>query len=71
MPPPEIPADLAGLYGVGETDIRFITQVQNYVFAYQRNGAEFILRLTPEAHQSAEQVSTSGRVYQAVPRGIH
>lgn len=54
--PPQIPADLASAYGVGETHVRFLTQVQNYIFAYQRDGAEFILRLTPDTHQSAEQV---------------
>jgi Ser/Thr protein kinase RdoA (MazF antagonist) len=56
MTPFQIPADLATAYGVQETDIRFLTQVQNYIFAYQRNGAELILRLTPQTHQSAEQV---------------
>ena len=56
MPPLQIPADLASAYGVRETDVRFMAQVQNYIFAYQRDGAEFILRLTPQTHQSAEQV---------------
>jgi Ser/Thr protein kinase RdoA (MazF antagonist) len=54
--PPPIPADLAAVYGVRASDIRFLTQVQNYIFAYQRDGGEFILRLTPSRHQSAEQV---------------
>ena len=54
--PLQIPSDLAGAYGVNQSDIRFIARVQNYIFAYQRNGAEFILRLTPRTHKSAEQV---------------
>jgi amicoumacin kinase len=53
---PQIPADLAAAYGVSEKDIRFVTQVQNHIFVYDRAGAEFILRLTPETHRSAEQV---------------
>jgi amicoumacin kinase len=53
---PQIPVDLAGAYGVNAADIRFVTRVQNYIFAYERNGAEFILRLTPDTHQSAKQV---------------
>jgi amicoumacin kinase len=52
----QIPADLAAAYGVSQTDLRFVTQVQNYIFAYQRNGQEYILRLTPHTHQSPEQV---------------
>jgi Ser/Thr protein kinase RdoA (MazF antagonist) len=52
FPPFQIPAGLAAAYG----DLRFITQVQNYIFAYERNGEEFILRLTPQSHQSPEQV---------------
>ena len=54
--PPSIPADLAAVYGVRLSDIRFVTQVQNYVFAYERNGSECILRLTPSLHQSEGQV---------------
>jgi Ser/Thr protein kinase RdoA (MazF antagonist) len=53
---PQIPADLAAAYGVSENDIRFVTQVQNHIFAYERAGVEFILRLTPQTHRSAEQV---------------
>ena len=37
-------------------DVRFIAQVQNYIFSYQRDGVKFILRLTPQMHQCAEQV---------------
>jgi hypothetical protein len=48
MPPLQIPADLAGAYGVSVADVRCTAQVQNYIFAYQRDGAEFILRLTPQ-----------------------
>jgi amicoumacin kinase len=54
--PPPVPADLAAVYGVRASDIRFVTQVQNYVFAYQRNALEYILRLTPSSHQSKDQV---------------
>jgi Ser/Thr protein kinase RdoA (MazF antagonist) len=54
--PPQIPADLAAAYGIGQSDIRFVTQIQNYIFVYERNGEEFILRLTPRTHQSAGQV---------------
>jgi amicoumacin kinase len=53
----QIPVDLAGAYGVNVADIRFVTQVQNHIFAYRRDGVEFILRLTPQSHRSAEQVS--------------
>jgi Ser/Thr protein kinase RdoA (MazF antagonist) len=56
IPPLRIPAGLAAAYGVSQVDLRFITQVQNYIFAYERNGEEFILRLTPQTHQSPEQV---------------
>jgi amicoumacin kinase len=56
MPTPPIPPDLARAYGVSAADMRFVTQVQNYIFAYERNGAEAILRLTPNSHQSEEQV---------------
>jgi amicoumacin kinase len=52
----QIPADLAAAYGVSQTDLRFVAQVQNHFFAYQRNGQEYILRLTPHTHQSPEQV---------------
>ena len=57
MAPIKIPADIARAYATIETDVRFVTQVQNYIFAYERDGADFILRLTPQAHQSAEQVT--------------
>jgi len=56
IPPLQIPAGLAAAYGVRQGDIRFITQVQNYIFAYERNGEELILRLTPQTHQGSEQV---------------
>lgn len=56
MPPPQIPTDLAAVYGVSAIDVRFIAQVQNYIFSYQRDGVEFILRLTPQMHQCAQQV---------------
>jgi Ser/Thr protein kinase RdoA (MazF antagonist) len=56
IPPLQIPAGLAAAYGVNQGDFRFITQVQNYIFAHERNGEEFILRLTPQTHQSPEQV---------------
>jgi Ser/Thr protein kinase RdoA (MazF antagonist) len=56
MPPPQIPTDLARAYGVSKTDIRFVTEVQNHIFAYERDGEELILRLTPATHQSVEQV---------------
>ena len=56
MPPPQIRTDLAAVYGLSAADVRFIAQVQNYIFACHRDGAEFILRLTPQTHQSAEQV---------------
>jgi hypothetical protein len=47
VPPIQIPAGLAAAYGVSQNDLRFITQVQNYIFAYEINGEEYILRLTP------------------------
>src|SRR5258707_12439363 len=56
IPPLQIPAGLAAAYGVSQGDFRFITQVQNYIFAYERNGEELILRLTPQTHQSPEHV---------------
>jgi amicoumacin kinase len=56
IPPLQIPAGLAAAYGVSQGDFRFIAQVQNYIFAYERDGEEFILRLTPQTHQSPEQV---------------
>ena len=56
MPPLQIPADLAAAYGVRQGDFRFVTQVQNHILAYERSGEEFILRLTPETHQTTEQV---------------
>jgi Ser/Thr protein kinase RdoA (MazF antagonist) len=56
IPPLQIPAGLAAAYGLSRNDLRFITQIQNYIFAYQRNGEEFILRLTPQTHQSPQQV---------------
>jgi Ser/Thr protein kinase RdoA (MazF antagonist) len=55
-PPLQIPAGLAAAYGVNQNDVRFITQVQNYIFAYEINGEEYILRLTPQTHQSPQQV---------------
>jgi Ser/Thr protein kinase RdoA (MazF antagonist) len=56
IPPLQIPAGLAAAYGVRQGDFRFVTQVQNHIFAYERNGEELILRLTPQTHQSPEQV---------------
>ena len=56
VPPLQIPAGLAAAYGVSQNDLRFITQVQNYIFAYATNGEQFILRLTPRTHQSPQQV---------------
>ena len=56
IPALQTPAGLAAGYGVSQGDFRFITQVQNYIFAYERNGEEFILRLTPQTHQRPEQV---------------
>jgi amicoumacin kinase len=56
VPPLQIPAGLAAAYGVSQNDLRFITQVQNYIFAYETNGEEYILRLTPRTHQSPQQV---------------
>src|SRR5258708_34242839 len=56
IPPLQIPAGLAAAYGVSQGDFRFITQVQNYIFAYERNGEELILRLRPQTHQSPEHV---------------
>jgi amicoumacin kinase len=56
MTPLQIPTDLAAAYGVSPHAIRFVTQVQNYIFAYERNGEEFILRLTPQTDQTTEQV---------------
>src|ERR1700722_10256878 len=56
VPPLQIPSGLAAAYGVSQNDLRFITQVQNYIFAYERNGEEHILRLTPRTHQSPQQV---------------
>ena len=71
MPPLQIPADLAAAYGVCQGDFRFITQVQNYIFAYERNGEEFILRLTPQTHQSHEQVMAEvDWVNDLVERGV-
>ena len=52
----QIPSGLAAAYGVSPHDLRFVTQVQNYIFAYERNGEEFVLRLTPHTHQLPEQV---------------
>ena len=56
IPPVQIPAGLAAAYGVSQNDLRFITQVQNYIFAYERDGEEYILRLTPQTHQNPQQV---------------
>ena len=52
----QIPAGLAAAYGLTGNDFRFITQIQNYIFAYERDGEEFILRLTPQTHQSRQQI---------------
>ena len=56
VPPIQIPAGLAAAYGVSQNDLRFITQVQNYIFAYEISGEQFILRLTPRTHRSPQQV---------------
>jgi Ser/Thr protein kinase RdoA (MazF antagonist) len=57
VPPLQIPAGLAAAYGVSQNDLRFITQVQNYIFAYERNSEEYILRLTPRTHRRPQQVA--------------
>lgn len=52
----QIPPTLAALYGRTQSDMRFIAQVQNYIFGYNRGDQEFILRLTPDLHRDSEQV---------------
>jgi Ser/Thr protein kinase RdoA (MazF antagonist) len=70
-PIPEIPEWLAALYGVTSEDLRFVTQVQNFIFAYRRGDQELILRLTPETHRSREQVMAEvGWVNDLAARGV-
>jgi Ser/Thr protein kinase RdoA (MazF antagonist) len=55
-PPNIIPESLADAFGLAPADFTFLTEVQNTVFAFRKDGSDFILRLTPGAHRTFEQV---------------
>jgi hypothetical protein len=48
---PSALAHVSGLTPVGST---FLAEIQNTVSAFARNGAEFVLRLTPETHRHSD-----------------
>ena len=56
---PQIPADLAAAYGVSEKDIRFVTQVQNHIFAYERGRRG--IHLTADTTDASEHRAGDGR----------
>src|SRR5690606_7213862 len=43
-------------YGLTPADFTWLAAVQNTVFSFSKNGAELVLRLTPETHRPFERV---------------
>jgi Ser/Thr protein kinase RdoA (MazF antagonist) len=56
IPLRSLPPTLAHAYGLTPADFTWLAAVQNTVFSFSKNGAELVLRLTPETHRPFERV---------------